>query len=48
MKTKEKINRTDNTKKIKVQLDHCTYATISRMSSLKAWRKRFPDAKIMA
>jgi hypothetical protein len=47
MKTKEKPNPEAPRKLIKVQLDHCTYATISRMSSLKAWRKRFPEAKIM-
>jgi hypothetical protein len=46
MKTKEKSPPVDR-KLIKVQLDHCTYATISRMSSLKAWRKRYPEAKIV-
>lgn len=46
MKTKEKSPAV-NRRLIKVQLDHCTYATISRMSSLKAWRKKFPEAKVM-
>ncbi|MBA3705589.1 MAG: hypothetical protein H0W84_06720 [Bacteroidetes bacterium] len=46
MKTEKKVSAPGQ-KKIKVQLDHCTYATISRMSSLKVWQKRFPEAKIM-
>ena len=46
MKTKQKKAKVDR-KLIKVQLDHCTYATISRLSSLEVWQKKYPDAKIV-
>ncbi len=37
-----------NPKSIKVQLDHKTIITISRMEALKAWLYRFPEAKVLA
>ena len=38
----------NTTKKlIKVQLDHKTVITISKIEKLKVWRYRFPDAKII-
>jgi len=35
-------------KNIKVRLDNRTVITISRMSSLKVWLERFPEAKVIA
>jgi len=34
--------------RIKVKLDARTTIMISRMSSLKIWKNRFPEAKIIA
>jgi len=33
---------------IKVQLDGKTFMTISRLSSLEVWLKRYPEAKVLA
>jgi len=41
------IMPTLNPKSIKVQLDHKTVITITRMEALKTWLYRFPDAKVL-
>ncbi len=46
--TANRLSPDGTPKKINIQLDHCTFATISRMSSLEVWRKKYPDAKVMA
>jgi hypothetical protein len=33
---------------IKVKLDYRTFITLQHMSSLTIWRKRYPDAEILA
>jgi hypothetical protein len=35
-------------KSIKVRLDYQTVVTISKMSSLKAWLEKYPDAKLIS
>lgn len=32
---------------IRIQLDHKTFITITKMSSLEVWRKRYPNAKVV-
>lgn len=49
MKAKiKKIIETSKDKLIKVQLDYRTFVTITRMSSLETWLKRYPDAKVIS
>jgi len=35
-------------KKIKVRLDHRTMIIINNISSLAVWKKKFPEAKVVA
>lgn len=42
-----KIIKTSELKLIKVRLDYKTIITLSRMSALKAWLIRYPDAKVV-
>ena len=49
MKAKiNKIIETSKDKLIKVQLDYRTFVTLTRMSSLENWLKRYPDAKVVS
>lgn len=45
-KIKEIIKKSKR-KLINVRLDHSTIMTLSRMSSLKTWLKRYPEAKVI-
>ena len=42
-----KISKTSVKKPIKVRLDYRTIITLSRMSALKAWLIRYPDAQVL-
>lgn len=45
MKTKKQI--VDNRPKIKIQLDYKTTITVRTMDAFKAWKDRYPDAKLI-
>ena len=45
-KFKETVGSSEQ-KLIKVRLDYNTLITISRMSSLDVWLKRYPEAKVV-
>ena len=34
-------------KPIKVKLDYKTFVILSKLSSLKMWKKKFPNAKVV-
>jgi len=48
MKNKIKaIIKTTRHDLIKVRLDYRTFITVTNMSALEVWRKRYPDAKVI-
>ncbi len=50
MRTKKVIpeQQTNLLKKIKVRLDYKTVVIINRLSSFDAWKKLYPEAKIIS
>ena len=45
--TIKKIIKTSKDKLIKVRLDQKTFITITKMSSLEVWLKRYPNATVV-
>ena len=45
MKAKKQI--VDNRPKIKIQIDYRTIITVRSMDAFKAWKERYPEAKLV-
>lgn len=47
MKTKKLNTEVDNRPRIKVQLDYRTMIVVRTMNAFKAWKERYPEAKLI-
>jgi hypothetical protein len=47
MKTKKTHIEADTRPRIKVQLDYRTMIVVRTMNAFKAWKERYPDAKLI-
>ncbi len=49
-KVKRRIKKiiSEAPKKIKLQLDYKTFIIVNKMSSVKMWMQKFPDARVLS